>query len=422
MPPAAPHAPAAVAPRHRPWLVAGIMSGTSADGIDVALVRIAGRGWSRRVVPVAFYSLPYTAAERARILGACNASSAPVAEIARLNFWLGYKFADAVVVACRRASVPLASLDLVGSHGQTIYHQGDPGRYLGRALACTLQIGEPACIAEVTGVPVIADFRVADMAAGGKAAPLVPYLDYLLLGSRSRNRVALNIGGIANITAIPAGAGVEDVVAFDTGPGNMVMDQLVERLTRGRARFDAGGRMAAAGRALPSVLADLLRDPFYRRRPPKTAGREQYGPEFVERLVRRCGDASPSDIVATATTLTAETIARGLRAILHLPRQSQTRRSDSRRPQKAVWQVVTSGGGLHNRTLMRMLADRAPGFSFVASDDLGIPSDAKEAIAFAVLAHAARHSEPANLLKATGARHPALLGKLCLPPPSPRPR
>jgi anhydro-N-acetylmuramic acid kinase len=379
------------------WLVAGIMSGTSADGIDVALVRIFGRGWQTKLRLAGFHAFPYRAAERAAILAACDANSISTAEIARLNFWLGCRFGDAVVEACRRSKFELSRLDLVASHGQTIYHQGRHEQYLGMSLATTLQIGEPACIAERTGVTTVGDFRVADVAAGGQGAPLVPLLDYLALRNRRVARAALNIGGIANVTLIPAGAELSDVVAFDTGPGNMVIDALAARASGGKERFDRDGRRAAKGRIIEPLLNELLTDAFYRRQPPKTAGREQYGREFVERVISRAGGAAAEDLLATATALTAETIARALR--------DWTANASG-------CQVVASGGGVHNRALMRMLRERLPHCELHLADEFGLPADAKEAMAFALLGYMTLHNQQSNVTGATGASHGVVLGKI----------
>lgn len=378
-------------------LVAGLMSGTSADAIDVALVRIAGSGWKLKVEPVSFSSLPWRARERSAILAACNAESISVADLSRLNVWLGEKFGKAVKVACAEAGVTLDALDLVASHGQTIYHQGQPQPFLGRRIAATLQLGEAASIAEITGIDTVADFRVADVAAGGQGAPLVPFLDYLLLRHPRQDRVALNIGGIANLSLIPAGAAAGDVIAYDTGPGNMIIDALTQELSGGKLRYDRNGAWAARGAVIEPLLKQLLRDPFYRRRPPKSAGREQYGREFVAGLRRRAGNARPEDLLATATALTARTIA------LALNRGETAQRE---------WEVIASGGGVHNQTLLGMLADAAPNCRIRRSDDLGLPGDAKEAIAFAVLGYVFLRGEAGNLPRVTGARRPMVLGKL----------
>jgi len=367
-------------------IVAGLMSGTSADGIDVAIVDIRGR----RVRPLAHYSFPYPAGAREAIFAVSNANT-HTAQIARLNVLLGEWFAAALLRAWRRAGI--SKLDLIGSHGQTIYHQGTPQRLLGRPVACTLQIGEPAVIAARTGVHVVADFRPADMAAGGQGAPLVPYVDYLLYRHARRNRVALNIGGIANITSLPAGASPDQVIAFDTGPGNMLLDALAAHGSGGRQRFDRDGRIAARGRVARSLLRSLLADPYFRRRPPKSAGREQYGAEFVGALLRHGLPAA--DLMATATAFTAASIALGIRRF-------------------AVWpeELIVSGGGLRNPQIMGQLAAFLPGVRIRDSGEFGIDSDAKEAIAFAVLAHETWRRRPANLPSATGARRGVILGKV----------
>ncbi len=377
-------------------LVAGVMSGTSGDGVDVALVEIRGRGWERRLKLVAFESWPYSARERAEILSAANAAAISVAELARLHVWLGERFAEAVECACRRAGLEPRSLDLVASHGQTIYHQGHPSPFLGKRLAATWQLGEPAAMAARLQVPVMANFRALDVALGGQGAPLAPFLDYLCLRSPRRPRAALNIGGIANLTLLPAGCSPAAVVAFDTGPGNMVLDALAEKFL-GR-RYDRGGKLAARGEAHPGLLAQLLRDRFYRRPPPKSAGREQYGREFVAALLAEARRLrlSPAATMATAAELTAQTIALGLQWKAPL----------------AAWEVVASGGGVRNRELMRRLERAAPGCRFLSSDEFGLPAGAKEAILMAVLGHAAWCGEPGNLPGVTGARRPSRLGQM----------
>jgi len=368
--------------------IAGIMSGTSLDGIDVAIVDI-GPG----VRTVAFHTTPYPARVRDALLAASNANT-HTRDIARLHFLLGELYARAVRETCRRRRVPLRSVELIGCHGQTVYHEGTPAPVLGLRIASTLQIGEPSIISERLGIPVVADFRPRDIAAGGAGAPLVPFVDYLLFRHPRRGRIALNIGGIANITAIPPAARPEDVIAFDTGPGNMVIDALVAGLTGGRRRLDRNGRIAASGRIDRALLAGLLRDPYYRRRPPKSAGREQFGAEFVARL-KSTGLPGP-DLVATATALTASTIADGILRFVPF------------RPDE----LIVSGGGVHNPVLMGEIAALLPGIAVTSSSAYGVDADAKEAIAFAVLARETWLRRPSNLPSATGARHPAVLGKI----------
>jgi len=350
--------------------VAGIMSGTSLDGIDVAIVDIRGRG----VETVAFRTTPYPRGVRDAILAVSNTTTT-TADISGLNFRLGELYARAVRETCRRARVPLSSVELVGCHGQTIYHES--GRH-------TLQIGEAAVIAERTGIPVVSDFRTRDIAAGGQGAPLVPFVDRQLFG---RDAIALNIGGIANITVIAKG------IAFDTGPGNMVIDALACEFTCGRARFDRDGRLAARGRLNEKLLEDLLQDPYYRLRPPKSAGREQYGAEFVDRMKR--SGLPLEDLIATATVLTAATIAIGIKRFGGGARK-----------------LIVSGGGAHNPRIMAYLAGLLPGLAIATSSDYGVDVDAKEAIAFAILAYETWRRRPSNLPSATGARKPVILGKI----------
>jgi len=363
------------------------MSGTSLDGIDVAIVEIRGRG----VETIGFESFPYPAALRADILAVSN-TTATTAAISRLNFALAERYAKAVQRAVQRHGV----VELIGCHGQTVYHEG--GRN-------TLQLGEPAVLAERTGVPVISNFRARDIAAGGQGAPLVPFVDYLLFRHARRRRIALNIGGIANITVIPAGAAAEEVIAFDTGPGNMVIDALAREYTGGKQNCDRGGKIAAAGMVRTGLLAELQRDPYYRRGAPKSTGREQYGAEFVERLKR--SGASLPDLIATATVLTAATIAMGIGRATGGKIAGVTRATGATRTD-----LIVSGGGVHNPQIMAHLAGFLPDVAISTSTDHGIDADAKEAMAFAILAHETWHRRASNLPSTTGARGPRVLGSI----------
>lgn len=367
--------------------VAGIMSGTSLDGIDVAIVDIHGK----KIEPLAFRSVPYPKSVRSAILGVSNTMT-HTAAIARLHFLLGELYAEAVRETCRRKRISLRSISLCGLHGQTIFHEGAPINYLGRRVASTMQIGDASVVAERTGLRIISNFRERDIAAGGRGAPLVPLVDFLLFRHRRIGRIALNIGGIANITVIPAGASREDVVAFDTGPGNMVIDALVSRLTDGRQTCDRNGRIARESKIHEGLLKAMLGDPYFKLRPPKSAGREQFGQEYSSGLIAT-GVALP-DLIATATELTAQSIALAISSYAETTRE-----------------VIASGGGVHNRWLMRRLRELLPTHDLVTSADHGIDPDAKEAIAFAVLAYEFISGRPGNLPSATGARQPALLGR-----------
>ncbi len=394
------------------------MSGTSADGVDVALVRISTNApvKDRRRDPpnpktqtvkttsapglrfqlLAHAAFPYPKAVRSAVLAAMNASRASVADLARLNFLLGELYAEAILATQRRFRI---NAQLVGCHGQTLFHQGESQPFLRRRIAVTWQTGEGAVIAARVGVPVVSDFRPADMAAGGKGAPLVPFLDYFLYRDAHIGRIAQNIGGIANLTAIPANAKPGQVIAFDTGPGNMVIDAVTEKLFH--KSYDRDGRIAASGTILKNVVDSILRAPFFQRKPPKTAGREEFGREFASDFLRRCGRAPKADMVATATALTARSIAVALRNFV-------LRRSGAYR------ELIISGGGAKNPTLLAMLANEVSplGISLRLSDEFGLPSAAKEAAAFALLAYQTWNRCPSNIPSATGARRPAILGKI----------
>lgn len=377
-----------------PVIVAGIMSGTSADGVDVALARLSGRGLRTRFELIAHRGFPYPAAVRRAVLAAMNAESISVRELARLNFRLAQIYADCVMRTARSAKV---TCDLAGCHGQTIYHQGEAANYLGHSVACTWQTGSGPVLAQLLGFPVVSDFRPADMAAAGRGAPLVPFLDLLVFRSTHRGRIVLNLGGIANLTAIPAAATPDQVRAFDTGPGNMVIDALCEQLF-GKP-LDRGGRLAACGSVLEAPLLAALRHPFFRRHGPRTAGREEFGRGFAAAFLKSCGKAAPRDVLATATMLTARSVASAAR---QLARESQ------------YHDLFVSGGGTRNTTLMTMLArELAPlHLKIQPTDAAGIPSQSKEALAFAVLAYQTWQRRPSNIPGATGAARPVILGQV----------
>jgi anhydro-N-acetylmuramic acid kinase len=386
-------------------IVAGVMSGTSADGINVALVRMGAKVRSRTSLQLlghAEYSYPKNV--RQAVLRAMNAPRASVADLARLNFLLGELYSEAVLATERRFRV---QADLVGCHGQTLYHQGELQTFLGRRVVATWQTGEAAIVAARVGVPVVSDFRPADMAAGGKGAPLVPFLDYLMFRDARLGRIVQNIGGIANLTVIPAGAAASEVVAFDTGPGNMVIDAVTEKMFG--LPFDRGGKIAASGKVLESVISKLLRRTFFKREPPKTAGREEFGREFLREFLRSCGRCKKQDAVATATALTARSIADAVRRFA-AGNSGSTRK-------RQFQEMILSGGGAKNSTLIAMLAAELEplGLRLRLSDEFGIPSAAKEAVAFAVLAHQTWSRRASNIPSATGAKRAAVLGKISHP-------
>lgn len=379
-------------------IVAGVMSGTSADGINVALAKIStarGRGRPGHTL-LAHEEYPFPAPVRRAILATMNAEHARVADLARLNFLLGELYAEAVEKTARKHRV---KIDLVGCHGQTLYHQGAASPFLGRKLAVTWQTGEGSVMAARLGVPVVSDFRPADMAVGGKGAPLVPYFDFLFYRDPRVGRIAQNIGGIANLTAIPAGAALRQVIAFDTGPGNMVIDAVTEKYFD--QRYDRDGKIAAAGRVLDDIVEKLVHASFFRQIPPRTGGREEFGAAYAQQFLQLCRGAKKADVVATATALTAHSIANAIsRFVARKPGQYR--------------ELIVSGGGAKNPTLMAMLRNQiaALGIALRFSDEFGVPSEAKEAMAFAVLAYETWHRRPSNVPSATGAKRPAVLGKI----------
>ena len=399
----------------KPMIVAGVMSGTSADGIDVAVVRISLSHPNRRnknavrmghphlgqpkLTLLAHEAFPFPAVLRKAVLAAMDAKSTSTAELARLNWRLGLAYAEAVKKTARRNK---AKLELVGCHGQTLYHQARAEAYAGRKFACTWQAGEAQAIAASLLVPVVSNFRPLDMLAGGQGAPLVPLLDYVLFSDAKRGRVLQNIGGIANLTAIPADGGPEQIIAFDTGPGNMVIDWLAQKLFG--KNYDRGGALAAKGLVLAPVLSAALEHSYFRLKPPRTAGREQFGRAYAIDFLAACRRHSknPADALATATALTAESIARSYARFV----RAKMKGCDV--------DFIVSGGGARNKTLVAMLAARLEpmGCAVTTSEKFGMPAEAKEAAAFALLAWHSWHRLPGNVPAATGAKRAVVLGQV----------
>jgi anhydro-N-acetylmuramic acid kinase len=328
--------------------------------------------------------------------------------LSQLNFRMGAVFADTVLAACKKFRVASSKIDLIGSHGQTIFHQGNAAPFLGRATASTLQIGEGAVIAAQTGIATVTDFRTADMAVGGQGAPLVPFVDWLLYADEKLGRVSLNLGGIGNVTVLPAGAASSRVSAFDTGPGNMVIDGLVMHFTRGRKRFDEDGRIARQGGSNEGLLAAMMKDEYLKLGPPKSTGREYYGQAYMEKLLKlaRESGASPDDTVRAATIFTALSVVDALKRFVA--------------PRTKIDQVIVSGGGAHNPVIMAQLGAALHPVVVMPSSALGVDVDAKEAYAFALLAYESWHRRRGSLPSATGARRGAILGKISYPPGGPR--
>lgn len=377
--------------------VIGLSSGTSVDGIDAALTDITGHGPRVRLRLLAYHTFPYPRGLRPRLLAL--QSGGRTEDVCHLNAYLGELFADAAKRLAESAGIPLRRIALIGSHGQTVAHRPDPvreGRYRVRS---TLQIGEPSVIAERTGVLTVADFRPRDLAAGGQGAPLTPLIHHRCFSHPRRNRLVVNLGGITNVTWLPAGGSLDRLVAFDTGPGNMVIDGLMERMTGGRRTMDRHGRTASAGTVRLELLRSLLRHPYLRLPPPKTTGRELFGRPLIDRLWRRVSTSvPPRDLIATVTAFTASSIVDAYARFL--------------RPRGVVHDVIVGGGGVYNKVLMKQLAD---GFEPVPVHSMavhGIDPKAIEAMAFALLAYTTMQGEPNNVPQVTGASHTVMLGKI----------
>lgn len=384
--------------------VLGMMSGTSADGIDVALVEVSGAVPNLVTHFEGHFQLHFPGYIRERVLRLANGGETTTAEISELNFLLGETFASAAIRACKQWRVPMETVSLIGSHGQTVFHLGSAARFQGKnRAASTLQIGETSIIAERTGIPTIGDFRTADMAAGGQGAPLIPFVDYLLYRDPLRGRVALNIGGIANVTVIPEGAGLQEVFAFDTGPGNMIVDSLIEKVTHGKAAYDEDARFALSGRTIQALLVRMMREPYLRKKPPKSTGRELFGAQYAQALLAwgHRHHAGNADMVRTATVFTPLSIADAFRRFII--------------PRAQIHELIVAGGGARNPLMMAQLAAALPDIEVVPASQFGVPVEAKEAFGFALLAYETYHGRPSNLPSATGAKHAAVLGKIVHP-------
>ena len=402
-----------------PKKVIGLMSGTSIDGIDACLVEISGNGLHTRINVLAFETYPYNDTTRTAILDTCNPETGTVDKVCQLNFHLGKLFANAAKSITNKAQIAIQDIDLIGSHGQTVYHipnqattkktEGRGQKAEGREketwelphIRSTLQIGEPSVIAQETGVTTVADFRPRDMAAGGQGAPLVPYVDFILFRDKEKGRALQNIGGIANVTVLPKNCGINDVVAFDTGPGNMIIDRITELVTNNTHHFDEGGKLAARGSVNDAILSSLLAHPYLSKPPPKTTGREEFGISFADNLYKEAihSGIKDLDILATVTAFTARTIADSYKQWIL--------------PKHQLSEIILSGGGSHNSTLIKFLKQYLePTIQLHSIDKFGISPNTKEALAFAILANETISGNPNNIPSATGAREAVIMGKI----------
>ncbi len=378
--------------------IAGVISGTSLDGIDVALVRIEGSGVDSKVKLIHFTTVPFRNDIKSEIQQALSIENSNVQLICSLNFKLGLCFANAVKEVCKEANFSLEQLDLIGSHGQTIYHQPKPE---GNMIASTLQIGEPAVIAYDTNTTVISNFRTMDMAAGGQGAPLVPYSEVILYRDLSKNRLLQNIGGISNVTVIPSQKSDQNVIAFDTGPGNMIIDEVCQRLFQ--LPYDQNGEIAEQGEVVDEILTYCMNHPFLKMNPPKSTGREQFGEEFVSQLLKRYEKHSKENILTTVTMFTASSIVHHYKEFIL--------------PYYEIDEVILGGGGSYNNTLVEMIRYglKDEKCTIFIQEDIGYSSEAKEAIAFAILANETYHRNPSNVPSATGAKKSVVLGNVTYP-------
>ncbi|MBI4429973.1 MAG: anhydro-N-acetylmuramic acid kinase [Ignavibacteriales bacterium] len=379
-------------------LAIGMISGTSADGIDAVLVTINGTGESTRIRQHSFASYPYPKKFKEWLLASSQPGKGTVDQICELNILSALFFADAAKRLARKSGVALSEIELIGSHGQSIHHIPDERQRFGKKVRSTLQIGDPSTIAKLTGVVTVGDFRTADMAVGGQGAPLVPFLDYVLFRSKKKSRLLLNLGGIANMTALPKNCSIEKVSAFDTGPANMIIDGLMKKFY-GRP-FDRGGEVAQTGRVIPALMNWMSRLKYFELEPPKSTGRELFSAEYLRRLLQHSGRNRKNDVIATVTEFTAYSVHGQYQRFVH--------------KRKPVDEVIASGGGVHNKTMMLALRRYFSPIPVVPIEHLGVSSDAKEAILFAVLANQTITEQPSNVPGATGAQKPVVLGKICL--------
>jgi anhydro-N-acetylmuramic acid kinase len=380
--------------------VIGLMSGTSVDGIDAALVKIEETKKGIQTELIAFDCLRYSPHIKKYILHCSKENMTTVKDICRLNFLMGELFAQAACHIVNKAKMKLKEIDLIGSHGQTICHLPNKEKISGIEISSTLQVGEASIIAEKTGIITVSDFRPRDMAVGGQGAPLSAYADYLLYHDHKEGRIALNIGGIANLTALPAAAVKEEILAFDTGPGNMLIDGLIKRLSGDKEECDRDGVMAQQGEIVEEILSKLMEHPFLSKNPPKSTGREEFGESYLNWIITFSKGIDWKNLVCTVTAFTAKSIASACKDFVF--------------PLASFNKMIVAGGGMHNKCLMSMLREELPQLKIVPSDDFDIPADAREAISFAILANETIMQRPGNIPSVTGAQKKVILGKIAL--------
>ncbi len=381
--------------------VIGIMSGTSLDGVDVALVEIEGNSTFTKIELVGFLEYPFPKGLKNKLLKNSVKESSNVEDLSQLNFLIPNVYFDAINALCEDLNFSLTDVDLIGTHGQTVQHLPRKQEYLGYKISSTLQIGDPAVLAKLTNTITVGDFRTGDVALGGEGAPLIPYFDYLLFHSHKNNRALLNIGGISNFTILNKELGLQEVLAFDTGPGNMLIDTLTKKLFS--KDYDKDGAIARSGKLNEDLFKSLIeKDDFIERTPPKSTGREYYGEQFLSELLQQFGSVSKEDWLHTATMFTAYGIFRNYDKFV--------------KDETIIDELIVSGGGAKNKFLYECLnKEFGSSVELKVIDDIGVSSDAKEAICFAVLANETISGNPTNIPRTTGASRATVLGKICLP-------
>ena len=375
------------------------MSGTSLDGIDAALVEISEVRRFLKSRTRSFHFLTIHNRNEGQVVQLCIPDTSRIEDLSSMNFILGELFAKAALRVIEESGITKKDILLISSHGQTVFHQPNPVQVAGHEVTSTLQIGDIGVIAEKTGIMTIGDFRTRDMAAGGRGAPLVPYADYLLFKEKEFGRVLVNIGGISNISVLPKDCSESEVVAYDTGPGNMIMDAFTNWATSGKQSYDKDGALAASGKINQNWLHHLLQHEYFKLSPPKSTGRELFGMDFAKSLWDEAEKSHITNIdkIATVTELTAVTIAQEIEKFVE---------------QGKIEEVLISGGGRYNQTLMERISYHLPKVRVKGTEEYDMPADAKEAIVFALLGYQCYHKRPNNLPSATGAKHSVVMGKI----------
>ncbi|MDC7236767.1 MAG: anhydro-N-acetylmuramic acid kinase [Sphaerochaetaceae bacterium] len=376
----------------------GLMSGTSVDGIDAVLISIENKAIDTKYKQIGFITLPYTKSEKDKLLKLASGNVGGSKELLKINIYLGKKFSEAAIALCKQCSISKHEIDFIGTSGHTFYHLPTKTKYLGKEISGTMQLGEPSFLNEEFNCPVVSDFRIRDMAAGGQGAPLVPYTEYILFRSSTKNIALQNIGGIANITILPKNCSQNDVIAFDTGPGNMVIDNLVNIFSKGKLSYDKDAQIAKKGKLNQNLLNYLLDDDYLTQDIPKSTGREKYSKEYVNNIIEFAtqNNISLVDMIYTVTFFTAKTIGIGIKNFSKVDLDT----------------IIIGGGGSHNSVILDSLKTLLPNIEVITFEDLGLNSDSKEAVAFAILANETLNGISNNLTTVTGAKHPVIMGKI----------